>query len=123
MRRGCDADATDLSASPLLAAEAARDTDGPSGPPPDPFASLEKTSTQKLVALTAASHLSQLESLSSARWSDPFAASAHLRVAFRAKKKVRLESEGRAEGVRERYGLGERVRVEDLRTPGGAGAR
>ncbi|KAI5477479.1 hypothetical protein MNV49_006325 [Pseudohyphozyma bogoriensis] len=43
----------------------------PSAPPPDPFASLEKTVTQKKVALTAAKQLDQLQELQDDRWSDP----------------------------------------------------
>jgi hypothetical protein len=84
----------------------------------DAFATLERTITQKAVAQSAASRLASLESLQSARGSDPYAASYALRSTFRKAKKVRLESEGRAEGIRDRYGLGERVRMSDLRTPG-----
>lgn len=48
---------------------------------------------------------------------DPYAMSSKLRTRFRGEKKARVESEGRAGAVRDKYGLGERVRVEDLRTP------
>lgn len=73
--------------------------------------------TQKARALTAAAHLHALEEDRSSQWSDPYAASSALRSIFRKKKKVIVESEGKAEGVREKYGLGERVSVESLRTP------
>ncbi|GAA5895386.1 hypothetical protein JCM5296_002393 [Sporobolomyces johnsonii] len=85
--------------------------------PPDPFASLEKSVSQKTRALSESARLSSLYEQSSAQWSDPYAASSALRASFRKKKKLILESEGRAEGVRDKFGLGERVRVEDLRTP------
>ncbi|ORY86687.1 CWC16 protein [Leucosporidium creatinivorum] len=85
--------------------------------PPDAFHSLEKSVTQKTRALSAAAHLHALEEDRHSHWSDPYSASSLLRHNFRKAKKVRLESEGRAEGVRERYGLGERVGVQDLRTP------
>lgn len=92
-------------------------TDEKTDTPPDAFASLEKTVTQKTRALSAAAHLHALEEDRSNQWSDPYAASSLLRQNFRKAKKVRVESEGRAEGVREKYGLGERVTVQDLRTP------
>lgn len=92
-------------------------TDEKTDTPPDPFSSLEKTVTQKTRALSAAAALYALEEDRSNQWSDPYAASSLLRQNFRKAKKIRVASEGRAEGVRERYGLGERVRVEDLRTP------
>lgn len=68
--------------------------------------------------MSAAKHLDVLESLQHDRWSDPYAASSLLRSSFRKDKKVRLESEGKAEVIREKYGLGTRVSVEALRTPG-----
>ncbi|GAA5995838.1 Saf4/Yju2 family protein [Rhodotorula paludigena] len=86
--------------------------------PPDPFASLEKTVTQKQRALTEAERLSALEEHNASRWSDPFAASRALRSSFRGKKRRIVESETKAEGVRERFGLAdERVGLADLRTP------
>ncbi|KAK4702625.1 acyl-CoA oxidase, partial [Phenoliferia sp. Uapishka_3] len=85
--------------------------------PPDPFALLERTQTQKVRALSAAGQLQALEELQSSRWSDPYAASKALRSSFRKDKKVRVASEGRAEGVRAKYALGDRVTKEDLRTP------
>lgn len=109
--------ATSANATRSLAADRAADTNGASGPPPDPFALLEKDKTQKAVALTATAQLDELEQLSHSRWKDPFAASAHLRASFRAKKKERVASESKASAVRDRYGLGERLRLEDLRTP------
>lgn len=90
----------------------------PSAAPPDAFASLERSQTQKTRALSAAAQLGALEDLQASRWSDPYAASKALRSSFRKEKKVRVESEGRAEGVRDKYALGDRVRKEDLRTPG-----
>jgi hypothetical protein len=83
----------------------------------DAFASLERSQTQKVRALSAAAHLNALEEVQSSHWSDPYAASSLLRSSFRKNKKVRLESEGRAEAVRDKYGLGDRVTKEDLRTP------
>lgn len=84
----------------------------------DAFEVLERTTTQKTVAMSAAKHLNALESLQHDRWSDPYAASSLLRSSFRKDKKVRLESEGKAEVLREKYGLGTRVSIEALRTPG-----
>ena len=84
---------------------------------PDAFASLEKTTKQKVKAISAAEHLEQLEDLQSNRWSDPYAASVALRSAFRGAKKVRLVSEGKAEKIRDKYALGDRVRMEDVKTP------
>lgn len=49
--------------------------------------------------------------------------SSKLRSRFRGVKKIRVESEGRAGAVRDKYGLGERVRVEDLRTPRDIGVK
>ncbi|GAA5892508.1 hypothetical protein JCM8208_005839 [Rhodotorula glutinis] len=86
--------------------------------PPDPFASLEKTVTQRAAALTAAERLHALEEHNSARWSDPFSASRALRASFRDKKARIVRSENKAEGVRERFGLAdERVSLEAMRTP------
>ena len=85
--------------------------------PPDAFEALERTETKKVRALSAAGQLHALEELQSARWSDPYAASKSLRSSFRKEKTVRVASEGRAEGVRAKYGLGDRVTKEDLRTP------
>ncbi|GAA6025494.1 hypothetical protein JCM8202_001968 [Rhodotorula sphaerocarpa] len=85
--------------------------------PPDPFASLEKDISQKARALTEAERLEALVDKNDSQWSDPYAASYALRASFRAKKRVRLESEAKAEDVKSRFGLGERARIEDLRTP------
>ncbi|GAA5938912.1 hypothetical protein JCM3775_003163 [Rhodotorula graminis] len=86
--------------------------------PPDPFASLEKTVTQRAAALTAAERLHALEEHNSARWSDPFAASRALRASFRDKKARIVRSEKKAEDVRERFGLAdERVSLDAMRTP------
>lgn len=85
--------------------------------PPDPFAALEKSTTQKTRALSTSARLSALHASNATSWDDPFSASQKLRAAFREKKKGILESEGRAEAVKERFALGGRVRVEDLRTP------
>ncbi|KAM0750955.1 DUF572-domain-containing protein [Meredithblackwellia eburnea MCA 4105] len=92
---------------------------GVDGPPPDPFAQLEKTQTQKTVAVTAANQLAQLEDLQEARWKDPYELSKALRGSFRKEKKLRVESEGKAEGIRKKFGLGEKVTVADLKTPVG----
>ncbi|GAA5836415.1 hypothetical protein JCM9279_000384 [Rhodotorula babjevae] len=86
--------------------------------PPDPFASLEKTVTQRAAALTAAERLHALEEHNSARWSDPFSASRALRASFRDKKARIVRSETKAEDVRARFGLAdERVSLEAMRTP------
>lgn len=85
--------------------------------PPDPFASLEKTVTQKAAALSEAQRLSALQEQNDSHWSDPYAASTALRSSFRKAKKARVESESRAEGTRGKFALGERIRTEDLRTP------
>lgn len=83
----------------------------------DAFLLLERSTTQKTKALSAAASLDALETLSATHWKDPFSASILLRRSFRKEKAVRLVSEERAGGVKDRYGLGERVRMEDLRTP------
>ncbi|GAA6022875.1 hypothetical protein JCM10207_001430 [Rhodosporidiobolus poonsookiae] len=86
--------------------------------PPDAFASLEKTVTQKARAESASARLSALEAQSATHWADPFSASLTLRRAFKKRKRVEVDSERRAEGVAERYGLAEeRVGREALRTP------
>ncbi|KAK4047313.1 Protein saf4 [Microbotryomycetes sp. JL201] len=87
------------------------------GEPPDAFAALEKSQKQKTKALSEAAHLQALEDDRAAHWSDPYAASTILRNKFRKNKKVRLESEARAEDVRSKYGLGDAVQINDLRTP------
>ncbi|KDE04405.1 hypothetical protein MVLG_05195 [Microbotryum lychnidis-dioicae p1A1 Lamole] len=88
----------------------------PSGTP-DPFAVLEKSQTQRTKALTAAAQLNALEEDRDAQWSDPYAKSSCLRASFRHAKKARLASDARAENVRDRYGLGERVAKDYLKTP------
>ncbi|KWU42704.1 DUF572-domain-containing protein, partial [Rhodotorula sp. JG-1b] len=85
--------------------------------PPDPFASLEKDVTQKARALSESERLAALFEKNDSHWSDPYAASYALRASFREKKRVRLESEAKAEEVKNRFGLGDRARIEDLRTP------
>lgn len=85
--------------------------------PPDPFASLEKDVTQKARALSESERLTALFEKNDSHWSDPYAASYALRASFREKKRVRLESEAKAEEVKSRFGLGDRARIEDLRTP------
>ena len=76
--------------------------------PPDAFAALERTEVKKVRALSAAGQLHALEELQDARWSDPYGASKALRSSFRKEKTARVASEGRAEGVRAKYGLGDR---------------
>ncbi|TNY17695.1 CWC16 protein [Rhodotorula diobovata] len=86
--------------------------------PPDPFASLEKTVTQRAAAQSTAERLHALESHNASRWSDPFSASRALRANFRDKKARIVRSEDRAEEVRRRFGLAdERVSLEAMRTP------
>ncbi|KAM0790931.1 hypothetical protein ACM66B_004238 [Microbotryomycetes sp. NB124-2] len=95
----------------------------PDGEPPDAFAALEKTQKQKTKALSEAAHLQALEDDRATHWQDPYAASQILRNKFRKNKKVRLESEARAEDVRAKYGLGDAVQISDLRTPRDAGVK
>ncbi|GAA5965793.1 hypothetical protein JCM8115_003002 [Rhodotorula mucilaginosa] len=85
--------------------------------PPDPFASLEKDVTQKARALSESERLTALFEKNDSHWSDPYTASYALRASFREKKRVRLESEAKAEEVKSRFGLGDRARIEDLKTP------
>lgn len=85
--------------------------------PPDPFASLEKNLTQKSKALSESARLSAMYEQNASNWEDPYYASSLLRNSFRKKKRKILESEDKAEKVREKFGLGERVGVESLRTP------
>lgn len=85
--------------------------------PPDPFASLEKNLTQKSKALSESARLSAMYEQNASSWEDPYYASSLLRNSFRKKKRKILESEDKAEKVREKFGLGERVGVESLRTP------
>ncbi|GAA5989814.1 hypothetical protein JCM11641_003376 [Rhodosporidiobolus odoratus] len=90
---------------------------GLDAPPPDPFASLEKTVTQKAVALSTSARLDALHEQNSRAWDDPFEASLKLRASFRKRKKVELASEAKAEGVKDKYALGKAVDMEMLRTP------
>lgn len=83
----------------------------------DAFASLEKSVTQKTRSLTAAQSLAALEDLQHSRWSDPYAVSSLLRKSFRGEKVIRVASQNKAQVVHDRYGLGNRVGIEDLRTP------
>ncbi|GAA5865344.1 hypothetical protein JCM8547_005061 [Rhodosporidiobolus lusitaniae] len=85
--------------------------------PPDPFAALEKNVTQQTRALSTSARLTALHEQNSTNWDDPFSASQRLRNSFRKKKKEILKSEEKAEGVRAKYGLGERISVETMRTP------
>lgn len=87
------------------------------GSAPDTFTTLERSVTQKTRALSAAAALHALEEDRASYWSDPYTASSALRSQFRRAKKVRVESESKAGEVKERLGLGERVGVQDLRTP------
>ncbi|GAA5841380.1 hypothetical protein JCM11251_006169 [Rhodosporidiobolus azoricus] len=87
--------------------------------PPDPFASLEKTTVQKERALSTSARLSALHEQNATHWDDPFSASRKLRATFRAKKKDIVASEGKARELADRYALGGegRLRLEDFRTP------
>ncbi|SCV70169.1 BQ2448_1563 [Microbotryum intermedium] len=84
---------------------------------PDPFAALEKSQTQRKTALTVADQLNALEEDRDAYWSDPFATSSRLRASFRQAKKARIARDARAEDIRDRYGLGERIAKDRLNTP------
>ncbi|GAA6017776.1 hypothetical protein JCM11491_004614 [Sporobolomyces phaffii] len=85
--------------------------------PPDPFASVEKNLTQKKKVMSESARLSAMYEQNSTHWEDPYYASSILRDSFRQKKRKILASEAKAEQVREKFGLGERVGVESLRTP------
>ncbi|GAA5953797.1 hypothetical protein JCM3765_006969 [Sporobolomyces pararoseus] len=85
--------------------------------PPDPFASVEKNLTQKKKVMSESARLSAMYEQNSTHWEDPYSASLLLRDTFRKKKRKILASEDKAEKVREKFGLGERVGVDSLRTP------
>ncbi|GAA5932221.1 Saf4/Yju2 family protein [Sporobolomyces koalae] len=85
--------------------------------PPDPFASVEKNLTQKTKALSESERLSAMYEHNSSHWDDPYLSSSLLRNSFRKKKKTILASEAKAEQVRDKFGLGDRVAIESLRTP------
>lgn len=83
----------------------------------DAFESLEKNETQKTKAMTQAVKLQALAELNDAQWADPFAQSQKLRAKFRTDKKSRLAQRSKAVALRDKYGLGERVSVQNLQTP------
>ena len=67
--------------------------------------------------MSESERLTALFEKNDSHWSDPYTASYALRASFREKKRVRLESEAKAEEVKSRFGLGDRARIEDLKTP------
>lgn len=85
--------------------------------PPDPFASVEKNLSQKKKVMSEATRLSTMYEQNSNHWEDPYYTSSILRDSFRKKKRKIVASEDKAEKVREKFGLGDRVGVESLRTP------
>jgi len=67
--------------------------------------------------MSEASRLSAMYEQNATNWEDPYSASLLLRENFRKKKRKIIASEDKAEKVREKFGLGERVGIESLRTP------
>ncbi|GAA5916131.1 Saf4/Yju2 family protein [Sporobolomyces salmoneus] len=85
--------------------------------PPDPFASVEKNLTQKKKVMSESARLSAMYEQNSTHWEDPYSASLLLRDSFRKKKRKIVDSEEKAERVKEKFGLGDKVGIESLRTP------
>ncbi|GAA6036438.1 hypothetical protein JCM8097_003507 [Rhodosporidiobolus ruineniae] len=98
-------EADDPEADGMLVVDTSASTSA-SAAPPDPFASLEKSVSQKAAALSTSARLSALHEQNSTSWDDPFSASLKLRASFRKRKKEELGREGRAKGLAEKVGLG-----------------
>lgn len=78
----------------------------------DPLTAIETEAAQKASATAAARRVSELYAASEVM-ADPWEANRALRGKFRAEKKKALELQGRDEGVLERYGLDESLRLEE----------
>ncbi|GAA5830681.1 hypothetical protein JCM3766R1_003389 [Sporobolomyces carnicolor] len=85
--------------------------------PPDPFASVEKNLTQKQKSMSESARLAAMYEHNATHWDDPYSASLLLRDSFRKKKRKIVASEDKAERVKDKFGLGDRVEIESLRTP------
>lgn len=87
------------------------DTEQPSTADPDAFSQLEKTETQLSLKKSQSERLTDLYALSASTTADPYTLSSKLRRSFRAGKKVREQLAGEDADLRNRIGLGERVKL------------
>ncbi|KZT06121.1 DUF572-domain-containing protein [Laetiporus sulphureus 93-53] len=91
---------------------AVHDTD-PNQPPPDPLATLEKTTAAEAhLTQVALPRLTALQSFSDRRNSDPYSLSRIVRKRFREEKKVEAEARAEEEDVKARFGLPGELRLE-----------
>lgn len=79
------------------------------------FASFEQQATSKKRAMTAQERLDEMEQYSEDRWSDPFALNRNLRRSFREHKGKQRERVGQDDALADKYGLGEKVRLDLVR--------
>lgn len=79
----------------------------------DPLAAMDQEAAQKANASAANKRVSELYAASEVM-ADPYEANRALRGKFRVEKRKALEAQGRDEGVLERYGLDESLRLEDV---------
>ncbi|EGG01690.1 uncharacterized protein MELLADRAFT_27155, partial [Melampsora larici-populina 98AG31] len=85
----------------------------PQAGPSDPFALVEKQTTDKEVALATKDRLEDLYELSESRNSDPFVLSQKLRKSFR-KEKAELIAKSRSDdSLRNRYSLPSNLRLDE----------
>ncbi|KAH7341950.1 CWC16 protein [Rhizoctonia solani] len=86
--------------------------------PLDPLQSLEKSTTQEEnYQKHARPHLEQLQELSSARSSDPYALSAKLRKNFRQGKHTALKIKAEDDAIKDKYGLDAGIKLVDRNDP------
>lgn len=92
-----------------------QDTEAPtaSEPPPDAFSALEKDTHQKTALNTTSDRLEALAKLSYRTTSDPYTMSQHLRARHRQEKRRQEGKERKDQEIRDRFGLGERVKLLD----------
>merc|ERR1711939_114592 len=81
----------------------------------DAFAKLEKTTTSKTRAFTAAQQLDAMEDRSEQRWSDPYSLNKNLRKSLREDKGKAKEKVVKDDELADRYGLGSGVRLDLVR--------
>ncbi|KAG8748157.1 hypothetical protein FRC10_008890 [Ceratobasidium sp. 414] len=93
---------------------AVHENDPSKNAPLDPLQSLEKSTNQEENYIKHAKpHLEELQELSAARSSDPYALSSRLRKSFRTDKHVALRVKASDDAVRERYGLDANLKLVD----------
>ncbi|KAJ9112562.1 hypothetical protein QFC19_000579 [Naganishia cerealis] len=95
---------------------AVHDTEAPSATdkPQDAFAHLEKQVVQKHTFATKSERLTELTDLSDRLHADPYANSQRLRRHFRKEKKEENELLRQDADLKQKYGLGERIKLERL---------